>query len=68
MFDDDKYLKQFKEDQIYPKIHDDIFYLASNTEGNNVLDIGCCYGLLSHRLSKKLKQMNIIVRKPYTTT
>ena len=30
MFDDDKYLKQFKYG-IYPKIHNDIFYLTSNT-------------------------------------
>lgn len=65
MFDDDKYIKQFKENQIYPKIHDDIFHLASNTEGNNVLDIGCCYGLLSHRLSKKFNVTGIEANEHY---
>lgn len=64
MFDDDKYLKQFKYG-IYPKIHNDIFYLTSNTIGSNILDIGCCYGLLSHRLSKQFNVIGIESSKYY---
>lgn len=50
-FDDDNYVSEFLRNGTYPKIHDDIFYLASQVRGHNVLDLGCCKGLLSKRLS-----------------
>ena len=34
----------------YPKIHDDIFTLARFIDATTVIDLGCCHGLLSHRL------------------
>lgn len=50
-FDDDKYIEDVKLYNKYPKIHNDIFYLSNYIQANNVLDIGCCTGLLSHRLA-----------------
>lgn len=49
-FDDDEYLKNFYERGIYPKIHDDIFSLDRFVVGTNVIDLGCCTGLLARRL------------------
>lgn len=56
MYDDYKYLEEFKSGN-YPKIHDDIFHLACLTPAKNVLDLGCCYGLLSDRLSKHFSKV-----------
>lgn len=50
-FDDDNYVSEFYRNGNFPKIHDDIFFLASHVRGRNVLDLGCCKGLLSKRLS-----------------
>lgn len=50
-FDDDKYIQDVINYNKYPKIHDDIFYLSKYVDAENVLDLGCCTGLLSHRLS-----------------
>lgn len=52
-FDDDDYLKQFYEKREYPKIHDDIFSMSEYVPARNVIDLGCCTGLLSHRLACK---------------
>jgi SAM-dependent methyltransferase len=50
-FSDDKHIKNLLEYGTYPKIHDDIFYLSKFIEADNVLDLGCCTGLLSNRLA-----------------
>lgn len=50
-FDDDKYVEEYYHTGRFPKIHDDIFTLAALLPGRNVLDLGCCKGLLSKRLS-----------------
>lgn len=49
-FDDDGYLKAFYELGEYPKIHDNIFKLDRFVKGTNVIDLGCCTGLLARRL------------------
>lgn len=54
-FDDDGYIEQFKSTGRYPKIHDDIFSMSEFVPANVVIDLGCCTGLLSHRLSKKYR-------------
>ncbi len=51
-FDDDGYLKAFKESGAYPAIHDDIFNLINNCcTGRKALDLCCSTGLLGHRLA-----------------
>lgn len=49
-FDDDGYLKAFYERGEYPKIHDNIYKLDRYVKGTNVIDLGCCTGLLARRL------------------
>lgn len=39
----------------YPKIHDDIFNMSSCICDMNVMDLGCCFGLLSNRLATRNK-------------
>ena len=56
-FDDDKYIQDVINYNKYPKIHDDIFYLSKYVDAENVLDLGCCTGLLSHRLSSVYKNV-----------
>lgn len=56
-FNDDKYVYDVLNYNKYPKIHDDIFYLSNFIDVDNVLDIGCCTGLLSHRLSNIYKNV-----------
>lgn len=52
-FNDDKYLIEYYKYNQYPKIHDDIYNLSKKIDrNNNVIDLGCCYGLLSNRLSE----------------
>lgn len=51
-FDDLEYIRDLKEKGQYPKIHDDIFELHEHVPVNNVVDMGCCHGLLSHRLGQ----------------
>lgn len=51
-FDSEEYLKDFYSNGRYPKIHDDIFSLDSYVRGLNVIDLGCCTGLLSRRLAE----------------
>ena len=63
-YDDLQRLEDF-EKGIYPKIHDDIFKLVSETDGHSVLDVGCCYGLLSNRLSKSFDVVGIEQNKEY---
>lgn len=50
-FDSDEYLERYYRLGEYPRIHDDIYCLDGYVRGLNVLDIGCCYGLLSARLA-----------------
>lgn len=50
-FDSDKHLERYYGLGVYPKIHDDIYYLDRYVRDLNVLDVGCCYGLLSARLA-----------------
>lgn len=51
-FDSDEYLRDFYEKGKYPKIHDDIYTLDHHVRGLNVIDLGCCTGLLSRRLAE----------------
>ena len=65
-FDDDEYLKQYYQLNIYPKIHDDIFELHKYVPVENVIDLGCCTGLLSRRLADKYKMVvGIEINKRY---
>lgn len=50
MYDDLEYVDDLIENGQYPSIHDDIFALHELVGATNVLDVGCCHGLLSHRL------------------
>lgn len=51
-FADQKYIDEYKEKGIFPKIHDDIFNLVSGTAMRDVtMDLGSCTGLLSVRLA-----------------
>lgn len=50
MYDSLEYIVDLKKKGQYPKIHDDIFSLHKYIKATNVLDVGCCHGLLSHRL------------------
>lgn len=54
-YNDEEYLRQFYEYGKYPKIHDEIFNLSKYVPAVSVMDLGCCYGLLSHRLSSVYK-------------
>lgn len=56
-FNDAEYLKAYYERGEYPKIHDDIMVLAKDIEGNVVLDLGCCTGLLTRRLAINCKKV-----------
>jgi hypothetical protein len=50
-FDDEKYLQNFHEAGIYPAIHDRLFdFIEDHSSGGILADLGCCYGLLAHRL------------------
>lgn len=51
-YDDDSYILDYRNFGIYPKIHDDIFFLFSENvpRGTFVLDIGGSIGMLSTRL------------------
>ena len=51
-YNDDTYIKNFIEHGIYPKIHDDIYSLDRYLDNSNVLDLGCCTGLLSRHLAE----------------
>lgn len=50
-FNDDKYVEDYLKHGKYPKIHDNIFSLDRFIPRCNVLDLGCCTGLLSLRLA-----------------
>lgn len=52
-FDDIAYVDEYKKSGKYPKIHDDIFSLDANIPVGNVIDLGCCTGLLSVRLAQR---------------
>ena len=65
-FDDDGYLKQYYQSHVYPKIHDDIFELHRYIPVKNVIDLGCCTGLLSRRLADKYDfVLGIEINKKY---
>lgn len=51
-YDSLEHIDNLKKKGVYPKIHNDIFKLHQLVPVDNVLDVGCCYGLLSHRLSQ----------------
>lgn len=57
MYDDLEYIKDLRENGKYPKIHDNIFSLNKYVPVDNVLDLGCCHGLLSHRLGQVYKEV-----------
>ena len=50
-FSDYAYVEDYLEHGKYPKIHDGIFALDRFIPRCNVLDLGCCTGLLSLRLA-----------------
>lgn len=56
-FDDDEYIKRYLEHGEYPRIHDDIFSRVNIVKADNVIDLGCCTGLLSSRLAKVYKKV-----------
>lgn len=56
-YDSVEYLNNFKKTKEYPKIHNDIFKLHTLVKVDNVLDLGCCYGLLTYRLAEVYKNV-----------
>lgn len=52
-FDDVEYITHYHKTGEYPKIHDDIFSMDKYVPVGNVMDLGCCTGLLSNRLAAK---------------
>lgn len=55
-YDSLEYIDNLKNKGQYPRIHNDIFKLHELVKVDNVLDVGCCYGLLTHRLSNVYKE------------
>ena len=51
-FADDQYIKEYKEQHTYPKIHDDIYSMHKHIDCKNIMDLGCCTGLLATHLSE----------------
>lgn len=50
-FSDEEYLRAWKQDGVWPKIHDSMFTLFSSTfESKSVCDICCCTGLLGQHI------------------
>lgn len=57
-FDDDKHLIEYYKYKQYPKIHDDIYNVSRKINpNNNVIDLGCCFGLLSDRLASHFNKV-----------
>lgn len=52
-FYDKEYVDNYYAKHEFPKIHDDIYSLHEKIKCNNILDLGCCTGLLACRLSEK---------------
>lgn len=52
-FDDIAYVSEFLRFGKYPAIHEPIFAMDKYLPVGNVLDVGCCTGLLSHRLATR---------------
>lgn len=54
-FSDEEYLRAWKEEGVYPKIHDKIYQLFATTcESDSVLDLCACTGLLGQRIQDKM--------------
>lgn len=54
-FSDEEYLRDWKDNGIFPKIHNNIFNLVASTcESETVLDLCACTGLIGQRLQDKL--------------
>lgn len=54
-FDAPEHLKAWKETGAYPKIHDRIAQVAcTEMLGRVLVDLGCSYGLLGHRIAKSV--------------
>lgn len=52
MFNSEKYLIDYKNKGLFPKIHDNIFNsVVSLKLDSNIVDLCCCYGLLAERLN-----------------
>lgn len=50
-FSDEEYLRAWKEDGVWPKIHSTIYTLFSSTyEGRSFLDLCCCTGLIGQHI------------------
>ena len=56
-FADDQYIKEYKEQHKYPKIHDEIYSLHKHIDCKNIMDLGCCTGLLTTHLSETYPEL-----------
>jgi len=55
-FDDTGYLDAWRDDGVYPKIHDELFRLVRRTPPTGpVLDLCCSTGLLAQRINDELR-------------
>lgn len=52
-FNDLKHVENYKNNGEYPKIHNDIYAMSKYVTAKNVIDLGCCTGLLASRLREK---------------
>ena len=52
-YNDIGYVEQYKSSGKYPKIYDDIFDISSDLQNENIIDLGCCFGLLGHKLKDR---------------
>lgn len=51
-FADDQYIEEYKKHHKYPKIHDDIYSMHTHVDCKNIMDLGCCTGLLATHLAE----------------
>ena len=51
-FADDQFVEEYKRYHKYPKIHDDIYSMHKYVDCKNIMDLGCCTGLLTTHLAE----------------
>lgn len=52
-FNSEEHLAEYYKHGGFPKIHDAIYSMVPYAPGKAVMDLGCCFGLLSRRLAQK---------------
>jgi hypothetical protein len=64
-FNDPEYIRAYRQEGKYPKIHDDIFEACEEwLTGGNVLEVGTCIGLLANRIIDHKLAPKVIAYEP----